>query len=96
MSLSRLRLASAQYFVLITLPRTPTMQRVLVKVTVLADNDPSDQYQYLLIVSTGHRRGAATSAQVTVVLVARWAQSSSPSVRLQKPVFERGSVDCSS
>lgn len=35
-----------------------------VKVTVLEDNDPMDEYRYLLSVSTGHRRGASTSAQV--------------------------------
>lgn len=37
-----------------------------VKVTVLEDNDPMDEYRYLLSVSTGHRRGASTSAQVNV------------------------------
>uniref|UniRef100_A0AAV2K0Q0 GPS domain-containing protein n=1 Tax=Knipowitschia caucasica TaxID=637954 RepID=A0AAV2K0Q0_KNICA len=36
-----------------------------VKVTVLADNDPFHQYQYLVTVKTGHRRGASTTAQVT-------------------------------
>lgn len=35
-----------------------------VKVTVLQDNDPRDEYRYLLSVGTGHRRGASTSSQV--------------------------------
>lgn len=38
-----------------------------VKVTVLEDNDPMDEYRYLLSVSTGHRRGASTSSQVNVL-----------------------------
>lgn len=37
-----------------------------VKVTVLEDNDPLDEYCYLLSVSTGHRRGASTSSKVIV------------------------------
>lgn len=36
-----------------------------VKVTVLQDNDPRDEYRYLLSIGTGHRRGASTSSQVT-------------------------------
>ncbi|KAI3355885.1 hypothetical protein L3Q82_004435 [Scortum barcoo] len=36
-----------------------------VKVTVLEDNDPADEYHYLLSISTGHRRGASTSSQTT-------------------------------
>ncbi|KAF3842905.1 hypothetical protein F7725_001754 [Dissostichus mawsoni] len=39
------------------------------KVTVLDDNDPMDEYRYLLSVSTGHRRGAATSSKVTITLM---------------------------
>lgn len=34
------------------------------KITVLEDNDPLDEYSYLLSVSTGYRRGASTSSQV--------------------------------
>lgn len=40
-----------------------------VKVTVLEDNDPMDEYRYLLSVSTGHRRGASTSSQVHMLSV---------------------------
>lgn len=36
-----------------------------VKVTVLQDNDPRDEYRYLLSIGTGHRRGASTSSQVS-------------------------------
>lgn len=36
-----------------------------VKVTALQDNDPRDEYRYLLSIGTGHRRGASTSSQVT-------------------------------
>ncbi|XP_055086672.1 polycystic kidney disease protein 1-like 2 [Periophthalmus magnuspinnatus] len=65
-----------------------------VKVTVLADNDPCDKYQYLLTVSSGHRRGAATSAQVTVVLVGSITSSAPHHLTdSQKPVFQRGAVD---
>lgn len=42
-----------------------------VKVTVLDDNDPMDEYRYLLSVSTGHRRGAATSSKVNMPSVHR-------------------------
>ncbi len=38
-----------------------------VKVTVLEDNEPTDEYRYLLSVNTGHRRGASTSSQVNVL-----------------------------
>ncbi|XP_035813867.2 polycystic kidney disease protein 1-like 2 [Amphiprion ocellaris] len=65
-----------------------------VKVTVLADNDPMDEYRYLLSVCTGHRVGASTSSQVTVTLLG--AEGNSEPHHLtdpKKPVFERGGVD---
>lgn len=34
--------------------------------TELEDNDPMDEYRYLLSVCTGHRIGASTSSQVHV------------------------------
>lgn len=40
-----------------------------VKVTVLEDNEPMDEYRYMLSVSTGHRRGASTSSKVNVLSV---------------------------
>nr|XP_023646474.1 polycystic kidney disease protein 1-like 2 [Paramormyrops kingsleyae] len=65
-----------------------------VKVTVLADNDPLAHYRYMLTISTGHRRGASTSSQVTVILLGSDGEShphhlSDP----DKPLFERGGVD---
>lgn len=41
---------------------------VQVKGTVLEDNDPMDNYRYLLCVCTGHRIGASTSSQVVKIL----------------------------
>ncbi|KAM4833715.1 polycystin-1-like protein 2 [Thomomys bottae] len=63
-------------------------------VTVLEDNDPFAQYHYLVTVYTGHRRGAATSAKVTITLYGLDGESephhlSDPDF----PVFERGGVD---
>lgn len=40
-----------------------------VKVTVLADNDPSSQFHYLIQVSTGYRRKASTTAKVIEINV---------------------------
>ncbi|KAM6955775.1 polycystin-1-like protein 2 [Lycodopsis pacificus] len=65
-----------------------------VKVTVLEDNDPIDEYRYLLSVSTGHRRGAFTSTQVTITLLG--AEGNSEPHHLadaKKCVFERGALD---
>lgn len=38
-----------------------------VKVTVLADNDPSSQFHYIIQVSTGYRRKASTTAKVNEI-----------------------------
>ncbi|XP_069389608.1 polycystin-1-like protein 2 [Paralichthys olivaceus] len=65
-----------------------------VKVSVLEDNDPMDEYRYLLCVSTGHRRGASTSSQITLTLLG--ADGHSEPHHLTDPkkcVFERGAVD---
>ncbi|KAM4731296.1 polycystin-1-like protein 2 [Anableps anableps] len=67
---------------------------VKVKGTVLEDNDPMDNYRYLLCVCTGHRIGASTSSQVVVTLMG--ADRNSKPHHLtdpKKPVFERGAVD---
>ncbi|XP_027877842.1 polycystic kidney disease protein 1-like 2 [Xiphophorus couchianus] len=67
---------------------------VKVKGTVLEDNDPMDNYRYLLCVCTGHRIGASTSSQVVVTLLG--ADGNSKPHHLtdpKKPVFERGAVD---
>lgn len=44
------------------------MDNMQLKVTVLEDNNPMDEYNYLLSVNTGLRRGASTSSQVILVL----------------------------
>ncbi|XP_030620641.1 polycystic kidney disease protein 1-like 2 isoform X2 [Chanos chanos] len=65
-----------------------------VKVTVLGDNDPLAEYRYLLNISTGHRRGASTSSQVTVTLLGTEGESEPHHLTdLDKPVFERGGID---
>ncbi|XP_062258132.1 polycystin-1-like protein 2 [Platichthys flesus] len=65
-----------------------------VRGSVLEDNDPMDEYRYLLCVSTGHRRGASTSSQITLTLLG--ADGNSEPHHLTDPkksVFERGAVD---
>ncbi|KAJ7986099.1 hypothetical protein DPEC_G00347290 [Dallia pectoralis] len=65
-----------------------------VKVTVLKDNDPLAEYRYMLNVSTGHRRGASTTSQVTVTLLGTEGESEPHHLTdPDKPVFERGAVD---
>ncbi|XP_041663058.1 polycystic kidney disease protein 1-like 2 [Cheilinus undulatus] len=67
---------------------------VKVKVTVLDDNNPMDEYRYLLSVSTGYRRGASTSSQVAITLMG--TEGNSEPHHLMDPkkcVFERGAVD---
>nr|XP_046201047.1 polycystic kidney disease protein 1-like 2 [Oncorhynchus gorbuscha] len=64
------------------------------KMTFLKDNHPCASYNYLLNVQTGSRRGAGTSANVTVKLLGTQGESephhlSDP----DKPVFERRGVD---
>ncbi|XP_076018063.1 polycystin-1-like protein 2 [Genypterus blacodes] len=65
-----------------------------VKVTVLEDNHPMDEYCYLLCIGTGHRRGASTSSEVIITL--QGAEGNSEPHHLSDPmrcVFERGGVD---
>lgn len=64
------------------------------KMTLLEDNHPCAQYNYLLYVQTGHRRGAGTTAKVMVTLLFSEGQSESYHMSdPEKPVFERGGVD---
>ncbi|KAM8776480.1 LOW QUALITY PROTEIN: polycystin-1-like protein 3 [Rhynchonycteris naso] len=68
------------------------MQKV--KVTVLADNDPSSRFHYLIQVSTGYGRRASTTAKVVITLygsegLSEPHQLSDP----QKAVLERGGLD---
>ncbi|XP_056899463.1 polycystic kidney disease protein 1-like 2 [Takifugu flavidus] len=83
------------YFLVLVWARRKDIQDVAkVKITVLQDNHPLDEYSYLLSVSTGHRRGASTSSQVVVTLLG--ADGNSEPHHLTDPkkqVFERGAVD---
>ncbi|XP_078399144.1 polycystin-1-like protein 2 [Cetorhinus maximus] len=64
------------------------------KVTVLFDNDPLAQYRYLIRVHTGHRKGAATTAKVVIMLSGSEGDSDPHFLTdSEKPVFERGGVD---
>ncbi|XP_043563449.1 polycystic kidney disease protein 1-like 2 [Chiloscyllium plagiosum] len=64
------------------------------KVTVLFDNDPHAQYRYLIRIQTGHRKGAATTAKVVIMLIGSKGQSDPHFLTdSEKPVFERGAVD---
>ncbi|XP_024306022.1 polycystin-1-like protein 3 isoform X1 [Homo sapiens] len=68
------------------------MQKV--KVTVLADNDPSAQFHYLIQVYTGYRRSAATTAKVVITLYGSEGRSEPHHLcDPQKTVFERGGLD---
>ncbi|KAM6223807.1 polycystin-1-like protein 2 [Rhynchocyon petersi] len=74
--------------------RKDTQDQAKVKVTVLEDNHPFSQYHYLVTVYTGHRRGAATSSKVTVILYGLDGESEPHHlVDPDTPVFERGGVD---
>ncbi|XP_010795554.1 polycystic kidney disease protein 1-like 2, partial [Notothenia coriiceps] len=87
-------LFGAYLLVVLWARRKDIKDTVKVKVTVLDDNDPMDEYRYLLSVSTGHRRGAATSSKVTITLMG--SEGSSEPHHLtdsKKCVFERGAVD---
>ncbi|XP_054909087.1 polycystic kidney disease protein 1-like 2 [Poeciliopsis prolifica] len=84
----------AYLLVVVWARRKDIKDTVKVKGTVLEDNDPMDNYRYLLCVSTGHRIGASTSSQVVVTLLG--ADGNSKPHHLtdpKKPVFERGAVD---
>ncbi|XP_028980855.2 polycystic kidney disease protein 1-like 2 [Esox lucius] len=83
------------YLLVVVWARRKDIQDVAkVKVTVLEDNDPLAEYRYMLNVSTGHRRGASTSSQVTVTLLGTEGESEPHHLTdPDKPVFERGAVD---
>ncbi|XP_077057704.1 polycystin-1-like protein 2 [Siphateles boraxobius] len=64
------------------------------KMTLLEDNHPCAQYNYLIYVQTGHRKGAGTTAKVMVTL--QFSEGQSESYHMsdpEKPMFERGAVD---
>ncbi|XP_015239735.1 PREDICTED: polycystic kidney disease protein 1-like 3 [Cyprinodon variegatus] len=64
------------------------------KITLLEDSHPGAHYNYLIGIQTGHRRGAGTSANVTIKLTGTEADSTIHTLTdPDKPVFERGSFD---
>ncbi|XP_028624320.1 polycystic kidney disease protein 1-like 3 [Grammomys surdaster] len=65
-----------------------------VKVTVLADSDPSSAFHYLIQVYTGYRRRAATTAKVVITLYGSEGHSEPHHLcDPEKIVFERGALD---
>uniref|UniRef100_A0AAY4BIJ4 Polycystic kidney disease 1 like 2a n=1 Tax=Denticeps clupeoides TaxID=299321 RepID=A0AAY4BIJ4_9TELE len=83
------------YFLMVVWARKKdTEDGAKLKITVLDDNDPLAEYRYLLNISTGHRRGASTSSQVTVTLMGSEGESDPHHLTdPDKPVFDRGAVD---
>nr|XP_056718331.1 polycystic kidney disease protein 1-like 2 [Euleptes europaea] len=80
--------------VLIWAGRKDIQDDAKVKIMVLTDNDPFAQYRYLVTIFTGHRRGAATTAQVTLTLYGQEGESEPHHlVDPEMLVFERGGVD---
>ncbi|KAJ3592348.1 hypothetical protein NHX12_007475 [Muraenolepis orangiensis] len=66
----------------------------LLVVTDLEDNEPLEDYRYILNVSTGHRRGASTSSQVIITLKGSEGDSEAHHLSAgEKPVLQRGGVD---
>ncbi|XP_017296730.1 polycystic kidney disease protein 1-like 2 [Kryptolebias marmoratus] len=64
------------------------------KITLLEDNHPGAQYNYLIGVQTSHRKNAGTTANVTAKLVGTDGESTIHTLTdSNKPVFERGSFD---
>ncbi|CAI5782253.1 kidney disease 1-like 3 [Podarcis lilfordi] len=65
-----------------------------VKVTILADNEATACFPYLVQVFTGYRRGAGTSAKVILTLYGAEGRSEPHLLQhLQGPSFERGGRD---
>ncbi|XP_051919019.1 polycystic kidney disease protein 1-like 2 isoform X1 [Hippocampus zosterae] len=64
------------------------------KMTLLKDNHPCAQYNYLIGVQTGQRKNAGTTASVTVTMIGSEGQSDAHHLAdPDKLVFERGAVD---
>ncbi|KAF7212109.1 transcript variant X2 [Nothobranchius furzeri] len=64
------------------------------KVTLLEDNHPGAQYNYLIGIQTSHRKSAGTSANVTLKLIGSDGESTIHNLTdPDKPVFERGAFD---
>ncbi|XP_029353372.1 polycystic kidney disease protein 1-like 2 [Echeneis naucrates] len=64
------------------------------KMTLLEDNHPGAQYNYLIGVQTGHRKNAGTTANVTLKLIGSGGESTTHTLTdPEKPVLERGAFD---
>ncbi|XP_062404707.1 polycystin-1-like protein 2 [Sardina pilchardus] len=64
------------------------------KMTLLEDNHPCANYNYILHIQTGYRSGAGTSAMVSIALQGTEGESEAHQLTdPDKPVFERGGVD---
>ncbi|KAK4307821.1 hypothetical protein Pmani_020454 [Petrolisthes manimaculis] len=67
-----------------------------VGVIPLADNKPSDQYLYVLIVHTGHIPNAGTKSKVQFLIAGDWEESDVRTLNeavTSRPLLTRGSVD---
>ncbi|KAK4292001.1 hypothetical protein Pmani_035212 [Petrolisthes manimaculis] len=67
-----------------------------VGVIPLADNEPSDQYLYVLIVHTGHILNAGTKSKVQFLIAGDWEESDVRTLNeteTSRPLLTRGSVD---
>ncbi|XP_055361208.1 polycystic kidney disease protein 1-like 2 [Betta splendens] len=84
----------AYFLVVVWARRKDIKDKAKVKLTILEDNDPMDEYRYLLTVCTGHRRGASTSSRVTITLLGSEGHSEPHHlIDKEKRVFERGATD---
>ncbi|KAM8893905.1 polycystin-1-like protein 2 isoform 2-T2 [Spinachia spinachia] len=64
------------------------------KMTLLEDNHPAAQYNYLIGVQTSRRKNAGTTANVTVKVMGSEGDSDTHNlVDPEKPVFQRGAFD---
>ncbi|KAK4305797.1 hypothetical protein Pmani_022322 [Petrolisthes manimaculis] len=67
-----------------------------VGVIPLGDNEPSDQYLYVLIVHTGHIPNAGTKSKVQFLIAGDWEESDVRTLNeaeTSRPLLTRGSVD---
>ncbi|XP_070574001.1 polycystin-1-like protein 2 [Ptychodera flava] len=68
--------------------------RALATVSILDDNDPFALYRYDVTIHTGYRRGAGTSATVTITLYGTESQSEPHVLRDKtRQVLQRGETD---
>ncbi|XP_075440027.1 polycystin-1-like protein 2 [Ascaphus truei] len=74
--------------------RMDLSDRAKSRVIMVRDNDPCALYRYRVIVCTGHRRGAATSAKVSLSLYGSYGQCGPVLLSdTRRGAFRSGSVD---